>query len=999
MADLKGIDISGLKTHKTALTVTGHNISNVDTEGYSRQDATIINNDPQYQAGNFIGTGSSVDNVRRIYDEFLVGQLQKDTSTFNYFDTLSGNAEQIDKLLADPSTGIQPGIENMFGSFQAAIDDPSSLPARQVVISESQGLADRFHSINDRLTDSNNIVNGQMGVLATQISTLAESISELNIQISFAQSSANGNSPNDLLDKRDLALKDLAELVSINVVEQDGNTLNVFIGNGQPLVVGNDFNSISTQPSGNDPTRDAIVYERNGVVQEITKELSGGQLGGLIDYRETVLNPVVNQLGRVAMALQSEINTQHMLGIDINGTQGDLFFTDINDPLLARQRVISSADNTQPNDRVIGVYVTDTNQLTDSDYKVEFIGPNDYTFKVTREKDGEELFINALSASFPESFEIEGFDLTFEAGNYKQGDEFYLMPTRNGARDIELDIRIPQELALATAVMTDYDVGNKGEATISSGVVYDMGAPAFEVPGELAPPLIIKFTSDSRYDVLDNSDPANPVPLFPPIMNQSYVAGVVNDLLPKDEGKTAISSMGGYLPPAAFIQDYDAVFETPGNGFFPARINIEDPDLVNGGTDSRGILTIPAETPAKDIARILSDQNGISATARTTVQLSNFEIDTTGLSGTGLDALDQHLYLNGIELTDTLPSGQVKYAEGYPDVVPNSVNANFIADRINANFDFQDMGITATSDGSTVTITAINGEDLSFELQGDVGDSMSVSNGTNTYVKETGASLTKPLNKYEGYDFSQGGPYTYEFDVPGQDVFEIELAGSFDTGAELIAEIESQINSTTFSYNGNLAVDIDEKGNILFTSELDISPAGVSGSAKITMGGQVKVVLDEGIIMTSEPPLSNLFEEYPVQEPVYLGYELTMDGVPQEGDLFYVDFNDDAVTDNRNGALLGAVQSKELIEGEMSITEAYGKSVEEVGSITARSQINTESSKVLLSHSQDSVSAISGVNLDEEAANLIRFELAYNASAQVITVARDLFSTLIGIFR
>ena len=992
MADLLGIGISGLKTHQTALTVTGHNISNVDTEGYSRQDATIINNDPQYQAGNFIGTGSSVDNVRRIYDEFLVGQLQKDTSTFNYFDTLSGNAEQIDKLLADPSTGIQPGIENMFGSFQAAIDDPSSLPARQVVISESQGLVDRFHSINDRLTDSNNIVNGQMGVLATQISTLAESISELNIQISFAQSSANGNTPNDLLDKRDLALKDLSELVSINVVEQDGSTLNVFIGNGQPLVVGNDFNTISTQPSEDDPTRDAIVYERNGVVQEITKEIAGGQLGGLLDYRNTVLDPVINQLGRVAMSLQSEINTQHMLGIDINGTQGDLFFDDVNTPLLAQQRVISSADNAQPNDRVLGVYITDTNKLSDSDYKVEFVGPNDYTFKVTRMKDGEELFTSALSTTFPESFDIEGFDLTIEGGTFKQGDEFYLMPTRNGARDIELDIRIPQELALATAVMTDFDVGNQGQATISSGVVYDMDTAAFDIPGQLAPPLIIKFTSDTSYDVLDNSDPANPVPLFPPIMNKNYVAGVVNNLLPRDEGKTAITTLGGYLPPAAFYQDYNAVFETPGNGFFPARLDIQDPDLVNGGTKSRGVLTIPAETSAKETARILSDQAGITASARTMVQLSNFVDDPDGW-------LEQKLYLNGVELTDTLPTNQVKYEDGYPAVVPQPVDANFLADRINANYDFQNMGVFAKSDGDTVTIIALNGDDLSIEFQGDHADSLTVSNGESTYLKPTGIATNKPLNKYEGYDFSEGGPFTYDFNVPGTGSFSIELTEKYDTGAELIAAIEEQINSSNFSNNGTVVADIDEKGNISFKNELAISPAATNGSAKLTMGGQVKVILDEGIVMTSEPPLSNLFEEYPEQKPVYLGYELTMDGVPKQGDLFYVDFNDDAVTDNRNGAFLGAVQSKELIEGEMSITEAYGKSVEEVGSITARSQINTESSKVLLSNSADSVSAISGVNLDEEAANLIRFELGYNASAQVISVARDLFSTLIGIFR
>jgi len=991
MADILSIGISGLKVHQTALAITGNNIANVDTEGYSRQDVSIVSQNPQFLGGVWVGNGARVQDVRRIYDEFLVGQLQKDTTTFNYFDTLTTNAEQIDKLLADPGTGIQPGIENMFGAFQAAIDDPSSLPARQVVISESQGLVDRFTSIDDRLKDSNRIVNGQLGSLSTQINTLGESISELNTQIQQATASANGNYPNELLDKRDLAIKKLSELVGVTLAQQDDDSVNVFIGNGQPLVVGKDVNKLSVGPGSNDASRSSVFFERDGVKQDITEQLSGGKMGGLLAYRSDVLDPVINQVGRAAIALQYNMNEQHALGIDINGQKGGLFFEDINDPMVARARVSGNADNAKPDDRDIAVNITDPNKLTDSDYKIEFIGPNDYTFRVTRVNDGKEMLTNAISTDFPETFNIDGFDISFEAGTFKEGDEFYLMPTRNGGKDIELDIEIPQELALATAVMTDYDVGNQGQGVISQGEVYDANAEAFDIPGELNPPLVIKFTSDTTYDVLDNTDPANPVPLFPPIMNQTYVPGVKNDLLPIDENKTSVTSLGGYVPPSFFYQDYTKVNQTPGNGLFPARITISDPDPINGGTKDRGLLTIPANTSAKETASILSDQRGVNASARTTVELTNFTDDPAGF-------LEQKLFLNGVELTDALPPAQVKYAEDYPEEVPNPVDPNFLADRINANFDFQEMGIVARSDGQTLTIIALNGEDLSIEFQGDNGDSIDIGNGQNTYLKPTGNSLPEPLSKFEGYDFTEGGPYTYEFDVPGQGKFSIELDENYATGADLIQGVEDKVNSTLFSYNGNLDVDIDEKGNILFQNRLEVSPKGVNGSAKLTMGGQVKVELDEGIEFKTQPPGSNLFEEEPDQRPTYFGYDLSMEGVPKEGDSFYVDFNTDAVTDNRNGVLLGGVQKKEIVEGEMTFSEAYGKTVEEVGSITARAQINTESSKVLLQNTEDSVSAVSGVNLDEEAGKLIQYELGYNASAQVISVARDLFSTLIGIF-
>jgi len=331
-------------------------------------------------------------------------------------------------------------------------------------------------------------------------------------------------------------------------------------------------------------------------------------------------------------------------------------------------------------------------------------------------------------------------------------------------------------------------------------------------------------------------------------------------------------------------------------------------------------------------------------------------------------------------------------------VVPDPVDADFIADRINANFAFQDMGITAKSDGAVVTITAINGEDLSLEIQGDHEDYMTVSNGVDNYLTATGNPLPKPLSQYEGFDFSEGGPFTYEFSIPGQGTFNIELSENYATASDLLDGIKAQISSTQYFYNGDLDVSIDAKGNISFQTQLEMSPYATNGSAKLTMGGQIKVVLDEGITISSEPPFSNLFEANPEQKPVYLGFDVTMEGPPKAGDQFYVDFNEDAVTDNRNGTLLGNVQNKEIIEGDMTLSESYGRTVEEVGSITARAQINQDSAKVLLQNTQDSVNAVSGVNLDEEAAKLIQYELGYNASAQVISVARDIFNTLIGIF-
>lgn len=992
VGDLLGIGISGLKAQQTALTVTGHNIANAGTEGYSRQVVNFNENTPQFTGGVWTGNGVSVDSIKRVYDEFLTEQMQRDTSIFNEFDTLSLNASQIDSLLADAGTGIQPGIERMFGSLQSVADDPSSLPARQVLISEANGLVDRFSSINDRLTDQNEIINGQMEVVAGEISTIGKAIAELNQQIQFALAASNGSPPNDMLDQRDKLVTELSKLVAVESVAQDGSAINVFIGNGQALVIGNESNEIFTAAGSTDPSRVGIFFRKGDSVQEITAEIGGGQLGGMLEFRSKVLEPTINALGRVAMSINETFNQQHHLGIDFEGSKGGDFFEDINAPKNTYLRVQGDGRNEKPNDRLVSVHITDTSKLTTDNYRVEFPGPGDFIFKVYNDKTGEELETTALTGEFPQSLGIDGFELRLEAGTFQSGDKFLLTPTRSGASNIDMKVTRPEEIAIASPISTDSAIGNRGTGSISQGTVYDVNTPYLSSEGEMDPPILIRFSSPTSYDVLDNSDPANPIPLFPPLMNQKYVPGISNNLLPPDEGKTAFTSFGGYLPVKSTYQAQPpAAIVTAQNGFFPERITINREDPLTGLKTAQPLLMTPANSSAKEIARLLSEREGVEANARTTVELSDFKADSNPLINLGLT-------LNGIELTDTLSTGQTKYDSDYPKDIPNPLTPNFIADRINANRDFQDLGIIAKSDGTTITVTALNGEDLSFDITGDLGDSLTIANGIDIELKQTGEAPFKNLSEFEGFDFSVGGPFTYEFDVPGQEKFSIELTGKHATGADVINEIQNKIETSGMTFAGNVDVALDEKGKISFQPRLQVSGTGPNGSNKISMGGQVKIILDENYSLDIEPPGNNLFNTNPVGEPVHFGFDLEIEGIVQAGDKFSVKFNKDGTSDSRNGVALGKLQTSDSINGNSSYSEAYATLVEEVGSITSRAKINKESSQVLLRNSQDAVDSTSGVNLDEEAAALIKYELAYNASAKVIQVARDIFTTLINTF-
>ena len=993
MADILDIGISGLKASQTALTITGHNITNAGTEGYSRQVIGQSANSPQNKGGVWVGSGVSIDTVTRIYDQFLTEQMWRDSSSFNSFETLATNAGQIDSLLADPGTGIQPGLENMFGALQAVVDDPSSLPARAVLLSQSDGLLDRFSAISDRLTAQNEIINGQMEVMAGQISTIASSLAELNEQIQFATASAQGVMPNDLLDQRDKLVKDLSELVKVDVVEQDDAVWNVFIGNGQALVIGNDYNEVFAGNGATDPSRSDIYFRKGDQIENITNRITGGQLGGTLDFRNQVLDPVLNGLGRTALVINQTMNDQHKLGVDYDGEMGENFFTGVNEGSKPYTRILGDAANKAPNDRVVAVNITDAGALTTSDYELEFPGPDDYTFRIKRVSDGEIVKQSSLSGAYPETVSVEGFDLVFEAGSFAAGDDYLIMPTRGQAAQLEMNISRPEQVAVASPILTDSAIGNRGNAIISQGDVYDTSTPYFSAEGSLTPPLLVRFTSPTTYDVLDNSDPANPIPLFPPLMNQTYVPGISNDILPDNDGKTAFTSFGGYLPVATTYQPpLPAANIDPVNGFFPERIVISYTDPNTGQVRSQPTLITQANASAKEIAAELSKREGVEASARTTIELSDFSSDATPF-------LPLDFSLNGVVLTDIPGTNQTKYDESYPTDIPDPMTPDFLADRINANFDFQEMGIIARSDGETLKIIALNGEDLDIEITGDHGDGFSVSNGQDIRLTETGETPFISLSKYDGYDFDQGGPYSYSFDVPGQGQFDITMTGSYATGNDVLQAFRTELEQAGFSFSGNIDVDIDERGNISFQPRLDMRATGANGSSKIAMGGQIKVVTDPGYSLDVEPPGNNLFADNPVGEPVHFGFDFTIDGLAQTGDEFTVNFNTDGTSDSRNGAAMAALESKDTVNGNTSYSEDYARLVENIGALTSRALINRDSAEVLFNNSQDAVVSMSGVNLDEEASALIRYELAYNASAQVIQVAQDIFDTLISTFR
>jgi len=459
--------LSGLNVARTALTTTAHNTANVYTTGYSRQVAEISTNTPTATGAGYIGNGAAVTTISRSYDSYLTAQLASAQSASAALTTNGTQVNRIDSLLADQTSGLSPLMQSFFTAVQGVANTPTDTAARQQLISSAQSLASKFRSTDQYLTDINASINDQISGSVDQINTFSSKIASLNQQISMMSAVAGGQAPNDLLDQRDQLVSQLSQIADVKVLQQDNGKYNVFIGNGQSLVVGDQAATMKAVQSSADPTRTAVALV--GIAGNVSElgdgVISGGSLGGLMAFRTDTLTPTQNAIGRLAMALSSSFNQQHDLGVDLKGALGQDFFT------TAAPGVFSNAKNT--GNLVLSGSVTSTNQLTTSDYSVETKNvAGTLTYTVTRLSDKQSM---GSFTSFPITF--DGVSLSSASGTAQPGDTFLVQPTRTGARDMDVKVLDPAKVAAASPVITGNTAGNKGSGAISTATI-GAGYPA-----------------------------------------------------------------------------------------------------------------------------------------------------------------------------------------------------------------------------------------------------------------------------------------------------------------------------------------------------------------------------------------------------------------------------------------------------------------------------------------------------------------------------------------
>jgi flagellar hook-associated protein 1 FlgK len=478
MADILGIGLSALLAQQRALATTSNNVANASTPGYSRQRLELNERPVEQMGNNFVGTGVRTDLNRRVTDDLMLAQARTAAAGSKRADAFAELASSLDDVLGSGDTGLNSTLQSFVNALQSVANDPSSTAARQTLLSAAQSTVARFTSLDQRMNTISDEIRSRVSAAADQISTIGASIADINKQVL----AAGANAPPDLLDKRDQLLEDLSGLVQVSVAAQKDGTVSVFIGSGQPLVLSTSAQKLVMKNGNFDPADPQLVLRGSGPDVVVTQFLSGGQLGGLLDFNREMLAPTRAEIGRIAVGLGDAVNTAHKNGMDLDGQLGGDFFS------VGGPQAFAAGTNTGTGS--VAVTITGVAALEATDYQLTYNGA---TYTLQRSDNGAVVSMTG-AGTVANPFVANGISIVV-SGAPVAGDQFLLKPLDQAPGTLKLLVASTADIAAAAPTRTSADLGNTGSGAISAGSVIDVTNP------NLLATATIRFINATTYSI------------------------------------------------------------------------------------------------------------------------------------------------------------------------------------------------------------------------------------------------------------------------------------------------------------------------------------------------------------------------------------------------------------------------------------------------------------------------------------------------------------------
>lgn len=887
--------LSGLNAAQNALNTTSNNISNVYTPGFNRE-VTLLG---EGSAGT---RGVQVDDVERQFNHYVADQLNSARTQSSALEKYAQQVEQIDNLLADREAGLAPLMQNFFSGLEDLASAPSDPASRQGVIGTAQTLSAQFRSFDGYLQDMQSNINNEIKDEITQVNNTTQQVAGLNREIALARA-RTGEAPNSLLNQRDHLIAELNDRMDSRLNIQDGKTYNVSLPNGQPLVTGTDAYKLTPVQSEADPQRTVIGYRDGGgnVVPLEEDVITGGSLGGLMRFREETLDKTQDQIGQLAVSLTTAFNEQHKQGVDLNGDQGEDFFT------IGAPQAYSGPDNSAEV-ASIAFDSTRVDELRATDYQVRYDGS---AFSVTRQDNGEEV-----SAEWDgNTLSFGGIDMALN-GSPASGDTFAVLPVRRAASGMDVRINDLDKIAAA------------------QGPVRPM------------PYSTVDFQSQSTTRL----------------------------------GET--ESFASKFATSSSLENQPSGVET--FGFIPQG--------------------------AKNVTITLDGLDG----AEDDIQI--FTRDGKHLVGTPITGsnADRTWEINGIVSESDLESEVFTLARGFSEGTTYSDDELLFVKGDVFSSDLAD-GETLTYNGMTFTYT---GDADHFESEDIINDGNTEGEATiervnidtvtePLFVVISGAGIFNIKATWDEMPGTSGAGGVVTDNTPighVQDqlkVSDIDVAPGFK-------EMDSHYRPPSFAIkaaeDGSLSLGFfgADSANNLF-----VSPDAGSVPSDPPPDGVFSVFKEDGTeisnVLSVDPSTLAVGDRLTIKDDATGSTILsfTIDELPSEGTTSGVTFTGFSGTtgpgDNRNALALQNLQSEDTVGTNATFSGAYGAMVSDVGNRANITQVNLDARQGLTDQLRAVQQSESGVNLDEEAANLIRYQQYYQANARVIDTASSIFDTILGL--
>ena len=1081
MSDLLSIGSSAIKNSQLALTVVSNNIANVNTEGYVKQ-SLIYEENASSSLGRFsIGTGAVADGIRRAYDGLVENSVRTSESDLAAQQPMVDMSNRLIDVFGDQQASLVPALGGLFDSFRDLSLDASSEVRRDQVLGSAQSLAARFNDLSAQLdafdVESSEALEAKVG----ELNVLLERLGQINGKLQKIKDLAK--QPADLLDLRDQVLRDISGLAKIAVVENANGTVKVGIGNLDKTVVENNrFGQVNMQSTGGRPANLQLILNYEGQDRDLG-QIDGGELAGLMTFRDRVLSPTIAGFETLASHLVNEVNATHAQGMDLEGNVGqaifavqpeaDVFYgaaagrieatvTAANDPSVDGKALLLQFDAGRDQwfamdaqGRRIAAQGAATTLVID-DIEVQISGAA---------QDGDQIQIG-MRANVADSMYVAFTDVRKLAA----AQLFNIQPAAENVGNAQAQVSLLAEAASATPPAVATMLANNAHPAAATTVQTSLTQALMQVPA-----------GTSNLNLLLAEPGTNTAELQIFTRDGRHLFG---QALTPAEQQIAVSNANGFIQGAAYSQAY------LNDGVTEVRVAAADLSTTNGSLTINGVVIsaanpvpskedlaalVNAQTATTNVqaaidpedgafvltniagkegnAIVLGAQPGVLSTYSGTVtpdryldkpwQAGQVSRSTIEVLADGSQQLRSEARIEG----EALPA---RVGNGAPIITAGALNLNGkalselaigvgqqltsadVAAWLQDNIDDQQLPLTVAlsneirvgaddlslANGNlTINGVIVNGPDPidSLEQLAQLVNNVSAGTGVEAYKDFDGTLVLRNV----GGD-RQGEPIVFGAE-PGaiatlSGVVNPRLIIEAQRGAGDLGDKEVALTLGATGSFKDLSV-LGMRGEIVIdealTEDLIVFSTGALGSNAQVAASYVSgaadplslrertldiefVAADSYTIVDRDSGTVLAQRAYTEGSTIrYQGIQVELSGIPGVGDRFAINNNADGVGSSENLTRLANIESMAFGSEEQTIQQGYLTLLNRAGTLSGQAQVAQQALEIVRDQAVSARESVAGVNLDAEAASLIKFQQAYQASARLIQTANQLFDTIV----